>query len=117
MTETTFQCPYCTSDLTKPESVVRAFWVKNTDEVAYGKAHYQATACADSPEGTTCIDSHDELEMDDDVHDDNDKCASCNNDVCADTIKAYAIYLSECNDGHGNHRDTGQPLLSYEDWH
>lgn len=107
MSKTDYNCPYCKANLTTTGSVVRAFYVAGTDSVVYAKAHYTPEPFNGLPAGTTCFDSHQDIEIDPEIHDDNDKCASCRGDICADTIKSYDAYVNQCN---------GTPL-SYEDWH
>ncbi len=104
-----YECPNCKNDLTKPESVIRAFYVKGENKEAVAKAHYLAESDNSLPKGTLCIDTHNDIEMDEDIHPDNDACSNCKEDVCADTIAKYTAYLAKA-------RITGEPIKTYEQW-
>lgn len=105
----TYECPNCNSDLTKPESVMSSFYIKGETTEVIVKAHYLEEPEDTLPKGTLCIDTHNDTELDEEIHPDNDVCSNCKEDVCADTIAKYRAYLLKA-------RNTDTPIQTYEEW-
>ena len=71
-------CEHCGSNLNKRNSVIRAFYKKNTNEEVFLKGHYIQDGKGEIPDGTFNIDEDINFDIDSEIHSDSDLCVICN---------------------------------------
>ena len=71
-------CEHCGSNLNNTNSVVRAFYKKDSNEEVFLKGHYLKDGEGEVPDGTFNIDEDIDYDIDSEIHDASDTCVICN---------------------------------------